>query len=111
VGRLVDDLFLRAGPDHDLNLAYTERCFTPPDAISRAPDLLDLYQQVLTGPLPQTDAFPTDRAQLLCLTGIATTGPGPEGQWFLRPRNRVFATVFDGAWVRRKREELRRYGY
>jgi hypothetical protein len=111
VDQLVDDMFLRAGPDHDLNLAYTERCFTPPIANPRALELLDRYEQVLTKPQSSNGAFPTGGDQRLCLTGITTSVPAPEGEWLLRTRNRVFSQVFDGAWVRRKREQLSRYGY
>ena len=106
VDELAGELFLATGRVDDSNLAYAERRLL---ADPRAAALLRLYGELLEG--RQVPARRDDEVQAgLRLTGMASAGAGG-----LRVRNRIFAQVFDGGWVREQEaarvlsEPLRRW--
>ncbi|MBK8259627.1 MAG: AAA-like domain-containing protein [Polyangiaceae bacterium] len=64
--------------------------------------MLQLFERVLSA--PNTPTVSGDEAeQRLRIAGFLSLDGGRGG--ILRPRNRVFSTVFDATWVRRKEEE------
>ncbi|HEX2570325.1 MAG TPA: AAA-like domain-containing protein, partial [Polyangia bacterium] len=101
-------LFLERGRVEDANLSFAARCFDRRDdrvPATRVPTLLQLYRRLLEGqPVP---AQGNDEVQAsLRLTGVAAERRDADGAW-LRVRNRVFARVFDAAWVKEREAERR----
>jgi hypothetical protein len=102
---LVRELFLRRGRVEDPNLSYAERQFSRRLAPVQVGAMLALYKRLVGGErLPVDDA--DEVAMALRLAGMAA--PRHDGHGVrLCVRNRIFAAVFDRAWVREKERELK----
>ena len=100
VAEVIERVFLTGGRTEDASLADADRRFSARGG--RAVDplihrMLQLYRRLL-GPDPVVSKR-SDPAQIaLCLTGLAAERR-ENGRDLLRVRNRIFATVFDNAWV------------
>lgn len=98
VQRAVSMRFLRSGRSVDENLSYAEK------RLQQSPhkaELLILYRRLLDDarvPLDTGDAI----QQELMMCGLAALCDACEPQPLLQVRNRVFARVFDAAWVQEK---------
>lgn len=98
VQRAVSMRFLRSGRSVDENLSYAEK------RLQQSPhkaELLILYRRLLGDarvPLDTGDAI----QQELMMCGLAALRDACEPQPLLQVRNRVFARVFDAAWVQEK---------
>lgn len=98
VQRAVSMRFLRSGRSVDENLSYAEK------RLQQSPhkaELLILYRRLLDDarvPLDTGDAI----QQELMMCGLAALREAREPQPLLQVRNRVFARVFDAAWVQEK---------
>ncbi|HEX2570310.1 MAG TPA: AAA-like domain-containing protein [Polyangia bacterium] len=103
VAQIVERLFFRRGRVEDPNLGAAESAFTRADKNPRIDPMLRLYRRLLAG-----EAVPSDGAdpvhQALRLTGM-TAERRDTGEARLAVRNRIFATVFDDAWAKRKEAE------
>lgn len=103
VADLVSALFLYRGRTTDHNLRYAEGRFDNIASPSTKSQLLQLYRRILDGqPIP-LDAGSPAQAELK-LTGLAAERRRRDGLYLL-PRNRIFTTVFDAAWVAEKEGE------
>lgn len=107
VDRVVREQFL-GNYLRDPNLSYAARRFDDPKYAQRGAalaDKIELYRQLLAG-----QAIPAQRRSELqvelMLCGMVKIVDDHDDAW-LRPRNRVFATVFDLAWLRARGQ--RRY--
>jgi WD40 repeat protein len=89
--------FLRHGRGEDPNLEYAERRLT---ADPRAAPMLRLYRRLLDGERVVVEREDLDQ-RALRLTGMAAEDRSASPA-ILRVRNRIYATVFDAAWVREK---------
>jgi tetratricopeptide (TPR) repeat protein len=105
VAALVQAVFLQDGRTEDASLVYAERRFGADKSVPAA-ERLQLYRRLLAGEAVR--AVPEDPAQAaLRLCGLAAVRRDAGGSW-LRVRNRVFARVFDAAWVGEREAELDR---
>ncbi|EAU62543.1 WD-40 repeat [Stigmatella aurantiaca DW4/3-1] len=94
----VQRLFLENGRQEEPNLRYAEDRFSRGQQNERIPRMLSLYRRLLAG--EAIAAVGSDPIQQeFRLTGMVTERRDASGRW-LRVRNRIFATVFDEAWVR-----------
>jgi len=99
VDALVDRLFLsRSARETDDNLTFVRSRILRSDADVTA--LLDLYLQVYRGKRVRDDDT-NPLCGVLRLSGITSPDSG-----YLQTRNRLYAKVFDGAWVRENRPDL-----
>jgi hypothetical protein len=97
VARLVGELFLTRGRVEDLNLSAVERFFSKDRAGPYASQMLALYQRLLDD--KHVLAVSDDPVQTaLRLAGMAAERDDGATVW-LRVRNPIFASVFDGAWA------------
>lgn len=110
VQKCVEHRFLHHGRSEDPNLSYAEK------RLDRSPhkgDLLALYRRILTEEELPPGGSPFQAE--LCLCGFAAERMDDAGVRQLRPRNRIFTTVFDDKWLREKEtrrewtEALRRW--
>ncbi|MBN1206173.1 MAG: AAA-like domain-containing protein, partial [Myxococcaceae bacterium] len=93
-------LFLENGRQEEPNLRYAEDRFSRGKRSEQLPKMLRLYRRLLAG--EQVPAVGSDPVQQeFRLTGMVTERRDTAGRW-LRVRNRIFATVFNEAWVREK---------
>lgn len=96
----VDSLFLGNEVTRDPGLTFADHCFRQRDTDPRVQQMLGLYRRLLF-----EDGVPAkgnEATQLaLRLTGIVKVRRDAAGEW-LTPRNRIFATVFNRAWLRDK---------
>jgi serine/threonine protein kinase len=96
VARVVREVFLLRGRVEDQNLAYAEKRLRSEPA-ERTRRLLAQYRQLLEG--AAVSASGDDAVQTaLRLCGLAADRLQDSGE-VLQVRNRIFATVFDAAWV------------
>jgi hypothetical protein len=103
VALLVQQLFLQRSGGRNPNLDYAEKCFRRTDADPRVVKMLALYGRLLRGDaISADDRDPIQSA--LQLTGMAAPRALASGR-LLQVRNRIFATVFDAAWVRAQQAE------
>src|SRR5205814_1296479 len=103
VERCVRERFLLGGRTSEANLSYAE------NRLSRSEHkaaLLSLYRHLLKG--DQVPVSPEDPVQFeLQLCGLCAQRQDESGRRYLRPRNRIFETVFGLEWVKEK--ETRRF--
>ena len=99
----VDEMFLRRSGVRDTNLAYAEKSFSRTGADPRIPKMLALYGRMLRGETVPADGRDAIQGALQ-LTGMAAVRTSGARQ-VLEIRNRIFATVFDAAWVRRQQSD------
>jgi len=100
VDTCVRRLFLDNGRQEEPNLRYAEDRFSRGSRSQHIPKMLRLYRRLLANePVPAVGSDPVQ--QEFRLTGMVAERRDASGRW-LRVRNRVFATVFDEAWVRAK---------
>lgn len=107
IDALVEQLFLRRGRVLDASLAATEKCFgrEQEQRSQRTAAMLHLYERLRAG--QRVPAQGHDPIQMeLRLTGMAAEREDADGP-FLVVRNRIFAAVFDPAWVGDKIAERR----
>ena len=99
VAELVAELFLARGRVEDANLAYAEKQFARDGGCPLAAEMLRLYARLVGGePVSTCTGDRDDEVQLeLRLAGMAAEREGA-----LRVRNRIFANVFDAAWIKEK---------
>lgn len=97
----VEKLFLRAGL-FDTNLSYADKriCEGPPQAVRQR---LRLYRSLLTAGGVVADRADPVQTELR-LTGMAAERLH-EGRLRLVVRNRIFAAIFDHAWVRERAQD------
>lgn len=97
VDQRVEQLFLLKGRVLEANLSYAEKYFLADGRAARTLPMLRLYGRIRAG--EQVSAQGDSPIQVaLRLTGVAAERRDEAGVW-LRVRNRIFATVFDTAWV------------
>jgi WD40 repeat protein len=97
VARVVEEIFLNRGRGHDSNLNYAERYVLDGEVSVPVTKMLDLYCRICEG--KRVPAEPNSPVELhLCLSGMVAVRADADGRC-LRVRNRIFATVFDIAWV------------
>lgn len=103
VERCVWERFLQGGSASDSNLNYAEKRLTHSE---NKDALLSLYRNLLK--TERVLVNPTDLIQFeLQLCGLCAQREGGQKQRCLRPRNRIFTTVFNEDWVKGK--EVRRF--
>ncbi|HPH29678.1 MAG TPA: AAA-like domain-containing protein, partial [Pseudomonadota bacterium] len=103
VARQVEKLFFQRSQQRNPNLDYAEKCFQRGDANPRVAKMLALYARLVRGERVAADGRDPIQGAIL-LTGMAAprrTDSGP----ILKVRNRIFATVFDAAWVKTQQSE------
>jgi hypothetical protein len=100
VDALVRELFLSSGRITDPILLDAERRFAGDRPEARISVMLHLYRRLLDGePVPADGNNP--RQFGLRIAGLAAEREEEDGS-FLRVRNRIFASVFNHAWVEEK---------
>ena len=100
VEEAVRRLFLDSGRQEEPNLRYAEDRFSRGRRSEQVPKMLRLYRRLLAG--ESVAAVGSDPVQQeFRLTGMVAERREGAGRW-LRVRNRIFATVFNEAWVRAK---------
>lgn len=100
---LVDHLFLQSTTMRNSPLAYAGKIFQRNDGNPSTAEMLALYANVLRG----NSVLPNDRDPVqgaLILSGMVAVR-GVPGQQKLDVRNRVFAKIFDEAWVDARQAE------
>jgi hypothetical protein len=98
VERLVKRLFLERGRLEDPNLAYAERRLGKTAAGPLRLEIFRIYRRLLYGaPVPARGDDPAQ--QELRLAGLVSERDDEGGPSRLVVRSRIFATVFDLAWV------------
>lgn len=98
VQHAVQRRFLRSGRSSDDNLSYAERRL---DQAEQKSELLALYHRILTEEtVLSEDNNPVQQELQIC--GLVATDTSPDGVRVLRVRNRIFANVFNGEWLREK---------
>lgn len=104
VDKLVEEMYLRRGRTDDPILADVDRRFTGTDSATLLTSkMLKPYQRLLAG--EKVPARSGDRLHLgLRLAGLVAERRDEAGAAWIRPRNRIFRTVFDEQWVN---EQLR----
>lgn len=96
VAALVREVFLLRGRTEDQNLAYAEKRLRS-ERTERARPMLALYRRLLAdAPIAPRGEDEVQTALRLC--GLVADRQADHARQ-LRVRNRVFATVFDAAWV------------
>lgn len=99
VDMLVKELFLEHGRTDELNLQYAEKRLDAPTNRDRLTALLRLYRRVLQGESIAASINDPLQAELR-LGGMVRFDDAQ-----LKPRNRIFSTVYDLAWVHDKDKE------
>ena len=103
INQTVEQLFLRKGRVLEANLSYAEKFFLAENRAARIVPMLRLYGRLLKDePVAAQGDNPVQVA--LRLTGMAAEHQDESGVW-LTVRNRIFATVFDLAWVRKQESD------
>jgi len=100
VDALVEEIFLASGRIEDPILLDAERRFAGDRPDARIPVMLHLYQRLLADETVPADGN-NPRQFGLRIAGLAAERRTEQGTW-LRPRNRIFASVFDRSWVDEK---------
>ena len=103
VARQVEKLFFQRSQQRNPNLDYAEKCFQRGDANPRVAKMLALYARLIRGERVAADGRDPIQGAIL-LTGMAATRRTDSGP-ILGVRNRIFATVFDAAWVKIQQSE------
>ncbi len=103
VSSLVERLFLQRSLVRNPNLDYAEKCFARGDSDPRLAKMLALYARLSRGERVVADGRDPIQGALQ-LTGMAAPRSS-NSERVLQIRNRIFATVFDAAWVRAKQSE------
>lgn len=104
VAALVNELLLNEGRLLNPNLEYAERYLSKKDISALSTNMLLCYRQLLEQPRLESD--PSSRVELhLKLAGLAAVRADAQGRR-LATRNRIFAEVFDLAWVKEKEAGL-----
>jgi WD40 repeat protein len=99
VTQAVHSRFLRTGRSSDDNLSYAEKRLDHQPWLKS--EMLSLYRRLLEQQqVPFLGGDPVHQELQLC--GMAAPRDDGTGQIVLRVRNRIFARVFDLAWVREK---------
>lgn len=105
VAAVVDQVFVHpAYPE--MNLESAERLFFQESNSERIPEMLRLYRQILDERQRVAVQLGDPLQGMLRLTGMVAIRRDAQGPW-LRPRNPIFATRFDAAWVLRKQSSRR----
>lgn len=103
LSRLVDTLFFQRSRQRNPNLDYAEKCFQRGNSDPRIAKMLALYARLVRGERVAADGRDLIQGALL-LTGMAAPTRSDSGA-VLQIRNRIFATVFDSAWVKSQQSE------
>lgn len=103
VNEVVESIFLQRTSHRDPNLDYAEKNFRRSDNDPRVTKILAMYAQLVRGEYLVADGRDSAQTALL-LTGLAAVRSDQHGRR-LEIRNKVFATVFDEAWVRAQQVE------
>ncbi|MCA9659562.1 MAG: AAA-like domain-containing protein, partial [Myxococcales bacterium] len=108
-GEAVDEtayhLFLRSGKSGDATLAYVEKRLDMCDSRVRMRQMLHIYRKLLAGEDVLAEPNSPIQAELR-LMGIAADADEGE-HTYLRPRNLIFAEVYDLGWLKSKEKEHR----